>query len=181
MFTSLIPLLLALTSCGGGGGGSGDSFVGAASINMSLSPNTIDTNDRARVSIRIENVIDTGILLKVRYSPKISFAAGTAELKLDTEDLATKVVPSVMAETSDYKYLVFFLGRNQFGDVPADGETLLSTPATLTFEITGDKKLTDGKIEADADVNDPAIPDATEFNINKPGLEPTTDASINVL
>ena len=169
--------------CGGGGGG-GDSFVGAAEVNLTVSPNSIDTNDRARVTIRIKNVIDNGILLKVRFSPKLSYAVNTSKLKLDNEDTTTPSEPTVTAESSSWKYLVFFLSRAQFGDTSNGSSTsdqTASEPASLTFEIIGNGKLVDGIIEADADVNDPTVPDSQEFNVSSPGFESQSDASIQVI
>ncbi len=174
-----------LWGCGSGGGGSGDGggFVGAAKINLTVSPGTIDTSDRARVTIKINNVIDTGIVLKVRYSTKLSYAANTAKLKLDSEDTSVAIEPNVTAETNNWKYLVFFLARSQFGDAvtdTTDADETPSDPATLTFEIIGKGRLSDGVVEGDADVNDPTITDSEEFNIESPGFEAETEASIQV-
>jgi hypothetical protein len=172
---------LALLGCGSGGGSDGG-FVGAARINLSVSPDVIDTNDRARVSIDIEDVIDTGIVLKVRYSTKLAYAVNTAKLKVRSEDSSTVITPTIMDQTSNWKYLVFFLPRSLFGDLNDDSSSdqIQSEPATLTLELIGKGRLADGIIEGDADVNDPTIPDGEEFNIQSPGFEAETEASIQV-
>ena len=128
-------LCTSLFGCGGGGGallggggGNGDEFVGAATVNIRVSPNSIDAGDRAQVKIQIKNVIETGILLKVRYPTKLSYANKTARIKLDSDDVSTALDPNVTGETTDWKYLVFFLPRSAFGDLPDVGDDTPSEP-----------------------------------------------------
>ena len=174
-------MTLCLTSCGGGGGGNNSTFVGAADVSLTVSPNSIDSHDRTQVKVRITNVIDTGILLKVRYPSKLSYAVNTAKLQLDSEQDGRQVDPSFNGPSGSKTYLVFFLSRSSFGDVSSgSGSETVSEPATLTFELIGDGRLADGLIEVDADVNDPTIPDSTEFNVSDPQFEPQSDASIEV-
>lgn len=179
--TYLTILLALLCGCGSGGGGGGDGeFVGAAKVNLTVSPDSIDTHDRAKVTIKIKNVIDTGILLKVRFPEELSYAVNTAKLKIDTEDTADTVSPSHNQTNNDTTYLVFFLNRDQFGDMEGDNGESISEPSTLTFELIGDAKLNNGTIEVDADVNDPTIDDSIEFDINEPAFDPESEASISV-
>jgi hypothetical protein len=175
---ALIVCLVTLTSCGSGGGGGG-SFSGAAQIRLTTSPNTIDTDDRTQVTVRISRVIDSGVVLKVRYSNRLSFAANTARLKLISDETFTNVEPNFTGERNDWKYLVFMLPRSMFGDFSSD-EEIESETAELTLQLIGNSRLNDGRIEADADVNDPSIPDNEEFDINNPKFEAESEASIVV-
>jgi hypothetical protein len=178
-YSLLVVIVLLVSACGGGGGSGGGSFAGAARISLTTSPNSIDTDDRTQVSIKISDVIDSGVVLKIRYPNKLSYAASTARLKLDTEDTFTSIEPNFTGERNDYKYLVFMLSRDLFGDT-SDDEEIESDPGTLTLQLIGNARLRDGSIEADADVNDPQIPDNEEFDINNPKFEAEAEASIEV-
>lgn len=181
LLATLLPLCLA--SCGvGGGGGDGDGgseFVGAARVSLTASPKSIDTRDRTQISVTIKNVIDTGVILKIRYPNKLSYAVNTAKLRLESEDDGRTIDPSFNGDNDDTTYLVFFLARSLFGDVPSGNEDV-SEPATLKLELIGVDRLRDGKIEIDADVNDPTIDDAVEFDVNSPAFEAESEASIEV-
>lgn len=176
----LFIFCLLTIGCGGGGGGS-DAFVGAARVSMTIAPSTIDSHDRARVTIEIENVIDTGIILKIRYSDKLLYADNTAKLFLEGDTDGKQLTPAFNGADGNKTYLVFFLARSQFGDVSSNGSSEdPSTPATLTFELIGQSKLVDGTVEVDPDVNDPTIPDSTEFDVNNPQFEAEADAGLSV-
>ena len=178
----VIPVALSLMTVGcgtGGGGGGGDNFIGAAEINLTASPNSIDTKDRTQVKVRIAKVIDTGILLKIRFPSKLTYAVNTSMIQLQSEDQGRPSEPSFSGSNNDYSYLVYFMPRSAFGDLPQTSEDT-SEPATLTFELIGNGRISDGKIEADADVNDPTIDDSVEFDVTAPAFEAETDASIEV-
>ncbi len=174
-FTSLV---LMTTGCLGGGGGGDSEFVGAAQISLRTSPGTIDTRDRTQVRINISKVIDTGIILKIRYSNKLNYAINTSKLKIESEDEGTSVAPAHNVTNDGTTYLVYFLPRSAFGDSESDED--MSEKGTLTLELIGTDRLRDGIIEADADVNDPTISDDVEFDINSPAFEGETEASITV-
>lgn len=177
-YSVLVAAALLVSACGGGGGGGG-SFAGAARITLRASPNSIDTGDRTQVSINISDVIDSGVVLKIRYPNKLSYAPNTARLKVDSEDVYTNLEPNFAQERNDSKYLVFMLPRDLFGDFSQD-EEIRSEPATLTLQLVGNARLRDGRIEADADVNDLQVPDNEEFDINNPKFEAESEATIEV-
>lgn len=174
-----IFLLAYASGCGGGGGSDGNSFGGAAQISLSNSPNTIDTADRTQVTVNIKNVIETGIVLKIRYPVELAYSVNTARLKLDSEDVYTAVTPAFTGTNGRYKYIVFLFPRSVFGSYSATDQTPSET-ANLSLQLEGKERLKNGVIQADADVKDPTITDSNQFDIAEPKFEASTEASIAV-
>jgi hypothetical protein len=169
LFGSLLVLLLIfLAGCGGGGGGD-DEFIGAAIVNISASPKTIDTGDRIQVRIRIEEVHETGIALKVRYPEGLLFVNDST--KIETSDEEREVAPTTHVTDDNETYLVYYLDPDDLGE---------NNRGELTFELEGVDSVNDGKIEVDPDVNDPDIPDASEFNVDSPEFSADADVKVTV-
>jgi hypothetical protein len=167
---SLVVSVFTLCSCGvGGGGGGGSDFVGAAETSVEASPSTIDTGDRTEVKIDISDVHPNGIVLKVRIPKGLSYVPSSAFLTLDDDPI--DIGPKKNVTKDNYVYLVFFLTQAQFGD---DGQ------GRISFQLVGNSSLEDGKIDVDADVNDPLKNDDTEFNASNPTFEPEASTDIEV-
>lgn len=164
----LIPTLV-LCGCDSGGGGGGDTFVGAAELQLNASPSEIDTGDRTEVSIELSNVHENGILLKIRYPKGLSYVPGSALLLVDNQEI--DIGPQKNVTKDNVTYLVYFLTAGQFGE---EGE------GTVVFQLTGNSAITDGLIEADADVNDALVNDDKEFNVNEPEFGTEAQADISV-
>lgn len=144
--------------CGGGGGGS-TPFVGAALVNIDAVPRETDPGKRVQVTSRINEVHRDGIYLKIRYPDGFSFAPGTGNL---TSQGSQRTVSPQFNQTDmneGTSYLVFNLSREIFSE---DNE------GTLVFELRAEPEVRTGKIEIDADVNDPTVPDEGEFSIDNP-------------
>jgi hypothetical protein len=77
----------------------------------------------------------------------------------------------VNEQKDNTRYLVFFLDQDLFGD---DGR------GTLTFQLKGSDKLTEGRIEVDADVNDPLVNDNNEFSVSNPEFGAEDDVTVDV-
>lgn len=165
-----VAALAALVSgCGGGGGGGGDSFVGAALVSLSISPSEIDAGDRTRVSIEISEVHPDGISLKLKFPDGLRYVLGSSELLVDGDDL--DATPTVNAEKEQDAYLVYYFPQERFGE---------NLRGELTLELEGVNSVNDGEIEVDADVDDPAISNAIEFDIENPEFQAEDLAQIRV-
>ena len=153
----LITCILNATSCGGGGGGGGDDFIGAAQVFIDVNPSTIDVGDRARVTTDISEVHQNGISLKFKYSSALTYVASSSFLKANGEEI--DVSPYENQSDGNNIYLVFYFSPEDFGE---------DLEGKLTFELEAVDELENGKVEVDADVDDPDIDNRNEFNINSP-------------
>lgn len=155
-YTFLVPALLVLTSCGGGGGG-GDDFIGAARAEISASPREVDSGDRVQVRIRIQEVHENGIALKVRFPAGLEYVADSSTLEVD--DAERTIAPTELETVEEQVYLVYYLSQADMGD-DEQGE--------LIFQLEGRTEVDDGEIEVDPDVDDPDVSNSTEFNVETP-------------
>jgi len=171
-------LLSLATACGGGGGGGGEDFVGAATVSIRLQPSTIDSGDRTQVTIDIGDVHENGIALKVRFPDGLRYVPSSAALEVNDEE--SKLTPSVnaLAEDDSSIYLVFYLSQSLFrrGGAEYQGEM-----GSLKLQLEGRTVVRDGKVEVDADVDDPQESNETEFTLSNPEFAAEDEASIRVI
>ena len=169
----LVLLLCGLTACGGGDDEETTEFVGAARVEISTSPGSIDTGDRTKVTVKIEDVHRDGIILKVLYPGALHYVVDSARLGVGST--RTNVAPA-WDEPADTTvdspvYLVFFLARQSFK----------SNAGELSFELEALRALQNGEIGVDADVNDPLIDDPGEFDVRNPEFDAEASATITVI
>ena len=168
---ALVLLGLSLSACGGGGGGGGgDGFQGAAKVDMSISPSSIDAGDRTLVKTKLSDIHENGISLKFRYPEGLRYIANTAVLFVDDDEYEIDPNFQVTNET-DGTYLVFLLAQEQFNE---------DLKGTVEFELEGRDEVKAGKIEVDPDVDDTQLPDSQEFDPAAPEFQPEDSATINV-
>lgn len=158
-----------LSGCGGGGGGGGDDFIGAAQLSMTASPRRIDTGDRTEVRIDISRLHPNGIALKIRFPAGLDYVTSSSVLEVDDTDI--DVTPSINQEKASDVYLVYYISPEQIEE---------EATGVLLFELEGKKELKEGSIEVDADVDDPEIDNATEFDIDKPQFGAEQEVTIEV-
>jgi hypothetical protein len=166
--------LASLTGCGGDGDDDSDSpnYSGAARVIVRNSPARIDTGDRTKVRINISNINENGIMLKILYPDGLRFVPNSAELVLDSDpENEDELTPAHNVEGDDGMFLIFYLSEDDL-----DQEN-----GVLSFELEGISSVREGKIEVDADVNDPLIDDATEFNAQDPEFLSESESSIEVI
>ena len=169
-------LALTLSSCGGGGG-SDDSFVGAASVSISLQPSEIDSGDRIELSAELSSVHENGIALKFRYPEGLKYVASSAFLLIETKEI--DLTPTVNQSSTDNEiYLVFYIPQSSFrrGGKPYEGES-----GTVVLQLEGIDAISDGLVEVDPDVDDPDQPNATEFSIDSPEFDAQDKAYVTVV
>lgn len=172
-------LLACLIGCGGGSSNSSFGGGGAALVAITTNPSKIDVQDRTMVKITLKEVNRNGIAVKVRFSNKLEYAPNTSFLRVSGED--KKLEPDFNLRDGNRRYLVFFLKRSFFGEVPqSDDITTVSEDGELRFELTGKERLQNSKIEVDVDVDDPTIPNKDEFSADNPGFQSEAEASISV-
>ncbi len=165
----LFALLFCLGACGGSGGGDGGTFVGAAKATLTTSPNTIDTGDRTEVRVEISAVNESGISLKLRFPSALAYVPSSATLLVDGDE--NDASPTVNAAQDDDNYLVFYFSQDDFGP---------ETAGELVILLEGLSNITQGRIEVDADVDDPAVDNQSEFVLEEPEFVAESEASIVV-
>lgn len=173
MFKSLklllsLVLLVSLTSCGGGGG-DGDSFLGAATLRVDASPRTVDTGDRTKVTVIINDVHEDGIILKILFPDGLTYVLDSSFLIVDEKE--NDIGPAFNGVGDDGIFLVYFLSQDQFDD---------NFDGVLTFELEGVTGFSQGTIEVDSDVDDPLINNSEEFDVNAPEFLGESSVSIEV-
>ena len=122
-----------------------------AKIDISASPTSIDTGDRMRVTINLEQVHPDGVILKILYPQALHYVLNSARLQAAGATKAVSLTPA-FDEPADHTvdsgvFLVFFLAAKSFGK---------QYQGILTFELEAVRKLQDGEIGVDADVDDQA-------------------------
>ena len=157
---------LFLVSCGGGGGGG---IVGAANISLTVEPRSLDTGDHAQVDVEISEVNDDGIALKIKYPKGLSYFPDSAFL--DVGDNRRNLTPTNNVTVDDDIYLVFYLSKSWFGD---------GNHGTLTLQLVAEDSVPNGTVQVDADVNDPAVSDATEFDSHNPAFTEQYEVDVEV-
>ena len=166
--------LILLASCGDDNDND-NSFVGAADIQLDVTPNEIDTGDRTQVSVEITNINSSGIILKILYPEALSFVSNSGSLEIDGDE--TDLTPSVLAPGDAGQFAVFFIPAR---DISA--EDILEDPETrLTFVLEANETLENGVIAVDADVDDPLIDNSVEFNIDQPQFVTEDREEISVI
>jgi hypothetical protein len=160
----------AMTGCGGGG--SDEDFVGAAIVSITGTPSRIDTGDRTQIAVQIHDVHPNGISLKLRFPDGLRFVHGSGLLTVSGEGV--EVIPTVNTRDENERvYVVFYLPQSDFGDKG-------NKSGVLTLELEGTAAIREGKVEVDADVDDPHINNDVEFDINNPEFSAEDETGITV-
>ena len=168
---SALVLFAFLPACSGGGGGGGSGFVGAANVSIDVSPGSIDTGDRSEVRVQISDVHPNGIILKIRFPTALTYVLNSAVLEVSGDEV--DISPAVSQTDNNDNYLVFFLPQDSFG---SEGEE----SGTVVVQLEGAEDTSSGKVEVDADVDDPLINNDVEFNISEPEFAAEDERSIEV-
>ncbi len=167
----VVPLstITLLAGCGGGGGsgdgGSGGNFVGAAVVEIDASPKTIDTADRTQLRVRISDVHEDGIYLKIKFPEGLRFVPNSSVLTVNggENDLA----PIVNSAAENGVFLVYSFDQEDFGR-DLDGE--------LRLQLEAIDELAGGIIEVDADVRTQEA-----FDIENPNFGAEDGVEIEVI
>lgn len=162
-----ILLALSLLSCGGGGG-DGD-FIGAALVTLQASPARIDTADRMLVRADVSEVNDNGIALKFKFPVGLSYVPSSSSL-LSAEQ-SYDITPTVNVVENNFRYLVYFIDQALFDK---------NNKGTVEFFLEGITRVIDGKLEVDADVDNPLISNDSEFDQKNPGFAAEASVDVNV-
>lgn len=164
----ILSLSFLTASCGGGGGGGSD-FVGAATVNISASPTRIDTADRTEITVNISEINENGIALKIRSPEGLQYVPDSAILI--EQGSSIDVSPTVNTSANGKRYLVFYITRDILGK---------DAQGTLSLFLVGRTETESGKVEVDADVDDPLIGNDVEFDVNSPAFAAADEVSVEV-
>lgn len=170
--------LSSLTACGSGGGGGDDDFVGAANVSIEARPSHIDSGDRTKVMIGINEVHQNGIALKVRFPDGLRYVTESASLNAADRNIIVEPTVNASSKEGGDVYLVFYLSQSLFR---LAGEEYRGEAGTLSLQLEGRSTVKDGKIQVDADVDDPAEDNSVEFDINNPEFAAEDQSTINVV
>lgn len=168
-FVLAIMLGTSFSGCGGGGGGGDDTFIGAALVAVTSAPSEIDAGDRTQVTVDISQVHPDGIALKLRFPDGLRYVLDSSTLIINENKVDAS--PTVNLSKDGFVYLVYYFSKARFGE-KAEGQ--------LQIELEGVTGVSDGEIEVDADVDDPLIPNSSEFSIDNPEFQTQDAAQIKV-
>jgi len=158
-----------LVACGGGGGGGGSDFIGAAQVNIQASPTRIDTADRMLVQAQVDEVNESGISLKFKFPFGMAYVSGSASLVADAQSL--DITPTVNVAENNFRYVVFYLDQDTFGK---------GKNGRVEFFLEGVSRVIEGKLEVDADVDNPLINNDVEFDAKNPDFAAEDSVVVNV-
>ena len=155
-------LSAAIASCGGVGGGGGGDGGGTAnyagSLSLSVERDRIDSGDKNRVRIEINDLNPDGAILKFHYPNSLRYAGNSAILFPDREE-QSDISPYDEVSIDGERYLVFFLYSSS-----ALNDAFIS----LEFDLKATKSNSEAYVEVDLDNNDLNILDSLEFKASSP-------------
>lgn len=166
---SAMGLACAVAGCLGGGGGGGGDFVGAAQVSITTQPRTLDAGDRTEVTSYISEVHEDGIALKYKYPAELKYVSDSA-LLID-DNVENDISPGFESTVDGDTYLVFFLSQKRFGK---------DRSGIVTFQLRAREEVAGKAIEVDADVDDPLVPNSSEFDKKDPLFSAEDQVDIEV-
>lgn len=167
LFSALFSLisLLSFTGCSGGGG----EYAGPALVNVDANPSAIDGGDRTTVTIRIQQVNEDGIMLKIRVPKGLDYVIDSGNLTV--HGITINLDPDANKSDTTHNYLVYFLSRGLFGH---DNE------GAVTVQFEGTAAVETGAIEVDPDIDNLTIANSVEFDVTTPKFSAEDSQSIIV-
>ena len=119
----------------------------------------------------------SGIAVKFRYPLGLDYVKSSAALVVDEKTIKLTPTVNIDSDREESTYLVFYLSQKLFR---RPGEPYNGDPGTLRFELVGKATVTDGLVEVDPDVDDPALKNTEEFSLQNPEFSAEDKASISV-
>lgn len=153
-------LSAAIASCGvgGGGGGGGGTANYAGSLSLSVERDRIDSGDKTRVRIEINDLNLDGAILKFHYPNSLRYVGNSAVLFPEKEE-QSEISPYDEVSIDGERYLVFFLYPSS---------ALNDAYISLEFDLKATKSDSEAYVEVDLDNNDLNILDSLEFKASSP-------------
>ena len=170
-FILALTSLVLLSSCGGSSGG-GDDFFGAGRTAIQVTPNRIDVGDRMRVRVWLEDAIEDGVALKIRFPDALDYVPDTGALITHRDDRTVPRDPDVDVKINGVNYLVWYITVNQL-DENRDG--------LIEFQLVGRDRVREGKVAVDADVIDPLVDIEDQFDPEDPEFQVEASDWIEVI
>jgi hypothetical protein len=161
-------LSLAFISCGGG---SSDGAFGASFVAIDADPSSIDVGDSTFVVVDLDELDSDGIFLKIRFPRGAEYLLNSSYIRVGGEDIPREPDLNFASETENYNYLVYYLSKELF-----DG----SDEGSVSFELIGRSRVSNGEIEVDPDIDNPNIPNDTEFDMENPEFQAEDSTGIRV-
>lgn len=164
--------VLTLPTCGGGRGGGGQNGGNVADVSLRVAPDTIDTGDRTKVTIRLTNIESEGVpalLIKILHPSALSFLGDT--VLLSRNNLEDAAIAPILASADEAGYVVIYITR------PTIGED--NREATLTFTMQGIESVNNGEVSVDVDVIDTDT--RPLFRVSNPQFLALATTSIRIL
>jgi hypothetical protein len=128
--------------------------------------------------MELSDVHENGVAVKIRFPGGLRYVPSSSFLNVGSKEI--DVTPTVIQtdESEDLTYVVFYLTQAQFkrGSGEYNGES-----GTLLIQLEGRREVSEGEVEVDPDVDDPAEDNAFEFDINSPEFVAEGSASIEVV
>ena len=168
----LASTVLAYSGCGGGGVGATNDdgeFSGGKVGGFEVRPTRIDSGDRMSIRAEINDVNQSGVIVKFRYPAGLTYIRSTA--RLESAGDTVEIAPAVSATVGAVKYLVFDFAAESFGR---------DRRGRISLQLEGVSLVRTGTIAIDADYNDPNRRIGEEFTAESPRFDPARSQSIEV-
>jgi len=154
-------------------GGDGDSPFrsGTAYVSVEADPENIDVGDKTFVRVRIDDIKEEKFFLKVRFPPGLKYLERTSYIEIDGRDESRNPDKNFVGAEDGRNYIVYFLSKEELGD---------ERDTTISFDLVGRGRVSSGKIEVDADLDDPSINNNEEVTAESPLFGAEAEAFIQV-
>jgi hypothetical protein len=158
-----------LVACGSDGDNPFKS--GTAYVSIETDPENIDVGDKTFVRVRIDDIKEDKFFLKIRFPIGLEYLERTSYIEIDGRDESRNPDKIFVGAEDDRNYLVYFLSKEELGD---------EHDTTISFDLVGRGRVSSGKIEVDADLDDPSINNNEEVTAESPLFGAETEAFIQV-
>jgi len=167
---SILFTFISLFAVGCGGSGN-DGFFGAAFVDVEAAPRLIDIGDATFVTVRVEDVDDDSIFLKVRFPVGLAYLKGSSQLRVKGEEIPREPDLIFTQAQESKNYIIYFLSRSEFQD---------RDESIVSFDLVGESRISKGDIEVDADIDNENIDNGSEISFSDPKFQTEDNVEIQV-
>lgn len=145
---------------------------GTAYLDVEADPEIIDQGDKTFVRIRVDDIKDEEFFLKVRYPAGMEYLKDSSFVESDGKDISRDPNQEFYNAEEDKNYLIYWLSKEEIDD---------EDDTTVTLNLVGRSRVSSGKIEVDADLDDPEIANSREVKEEDPqfGAEASVDIQVD--
>jgi len=160
-----------LAGCGSDNKNDSPVASGTAFVDINANPDSLSVGDATLIVARVDDVKDDAIILKIRFPTGMSYLPDSSYIEVNGEDIARAPDIVFTSQSERRNYVVYFLNRAEIDD---------EDNTRVSLQLVGNSRVTDGRVEIDADLDNPIIANDREFTSDNPLFDAEADTFIEV-